>query len=129
MEIGKVALLGIASVVLGLLFKGCREEYALYLSLAAGILILALAGSRLREVVETVELLQENLQLDDGYLKILMKMLLVTYIGQFASAICRDCGNTAVAGQIELFGRLTLAALGTPVFISLLQLITDVLMV
>lgn len=129
MEIYKAALLGIAGVVLGILFKGYREEYTLYLSLTAGILILSLAGNQLKEVVETVRLLQENLQIEDSYIRILMKMLLVTYIGQFAAAVCRDCQNTVIAGQIELFARLMLAALGMPVFVSLLQLITDVLQV
>lgn len=129
MEIYKAALLGIAGVVLGILFKGYREEYTLYLSLTAGILILSLAGNQLKEVVETVRLLQENLQIEDSYIRILMKMLLVTYVGQFAAAVCRDCQNTVIAGQIELFARLMLAALGMPVFVSLLQLITDVLQV
>lgn len=129
MEIYKVALLGIAGVLLGLLFRGYREEYALYLSLTVGVLILYLAGSQLKEVVETVRLLQDNLQIEDSYIRILMKMLLVTYVGQFAASVCRDCSNTAVAGQIELFSRLTLAALGMPVFVALLQLITDVLQV
>lgn len=129
MEIYKAALLGIAGVLLGILFKGYREEYTLYLSLTAGILILSLAGTQLKEVVETVRLLQENLQIEDSYIRILMKMLLVTYVGQFAAAVCRDCHNTVIAGQIELFARLMLAALGMPVFVSLLQLITDVLRV
>ncbi len=36
MDIYRAALLGIAGVLFGLLFKGYREEYSLYLSLAAG---------------------------------------------------------------------------------------------
>ena len=129
MDIYRAALLGIAGVLFGLLFKGYREEYSLYLSLAAGLLILSMAGTVLGEILEAVQLLQENLQIEDSYIRILMKMLLVTYVGQFAAAVCRDCSNSAVAGQIELFARLTLAALGMPVFVALLERITDVLKV
>ena len=57
MEIYKAALIGIAGVLFGLLFKGYREEYTLYLSLTAGILILFLAGTQLKEVAEAVRLL------------------------------------------------------------------------
>ena len=127
MEIYKAAVIGIASVLLGMVFKGHREEYAVYLSLTAGVLILYFAVNKISAVAETVRLLQDELQIDDSYIRILMKMLLVTYVGQFAAAICRDCNNTVVAGQIELFSRLTLAALGVPVFAALLELITDVL--
>ena len=127
MEIYKAAVIGIASVLLGMVFKGHREEYAVYLSLTAGVLILYFAVNKISAVAETVRLLQDELQIDDSYIRILMKMLLVTYVGQFAAAICRDCNNTVVAGQIELFSRLTLAALGMPVFAALLELITDVL--
>ena len=80
MEIYKAALIGIAGVLFGLLFKGYREEYTLYLSLTAGILILFLAGTQLKEVAEAVRLLQESLQIEDSYIRILMKMLLVTYV-------------------------------------------------
>ena len=129
MEIYKVAVTGIGSVLLGLLFRKCKEEYAVYIALAAGLLILCFALGKLGEVVEAVKVLQEELQLEDSYIRILMKMLAVTYIAQFASAICRDSGSSAVAGQIDMFARLTLAALGTPVFVALLKMITDVLSV
>ena len=41
--------------------------------------------------------------------------------------LLKNCNESVVAGQIELFARLTLAALGMPVFVALLQLITDIL--
>ncbi len=129
MEIYKAVLIGVTSVLLGLLFKGGREEYSLYLSLGAGLLLLFMAVSQLQEVIALVQLFQEELNLEEGYLQILFKMLAVTWLCQFAAAICRDCSNSAVAGQIEMFGRLTLAALGAPVFMALLQLITEVLQV
>ena len=72
MEIYKAALIGIAGVLFGLLFKGYREEYTLYLSLTAGILILFLAGTQLKEVAEAVRLLQENLKIEESYIRILM---------------------------------------------------------
>lgn len=129
MEIYKAAVIGTGSVLLGLFFKNCREEYALYISLAAGILILGLAVGRLGELLDTVKLMQKQLGLEESYLRILLKMLAVTYIAQFASAICKDSGNSAIAGQIDLFARLTLAALGVPVFTALISLITGILTV
>ena len=73
--------------------------------------------------------MQKQLGLEESYLRILLKMLAVTYIAQFASAICKDSGNSAIAGQIDLFARLTLAALGVPVFTALISLITGILTV
>lgn len=129
MEIYKVAVTGIGSVLLALLFRKTREDYAVCITLAAGILILYFAAGKLGEVLETVQILQESLNLEEGYIRILLKMLAVTYIAHFAAAICKDSGSSAVAGQIDMFARLTLAALGTPVFVALIRLITDVLTV
>lgn len=84
---------------------------------------------RLGELLDTVKLMQKQLGLEESYLRILLKMLAVTYIAQFASAICKDSGNSAIAGQIDLFARLTLAALGVPVFTALISLITGILTV
>ena len=127
MDVYKVALLGVCGVMLGRFLSGWREEYALYVGLATGLLILLLAAERQVKLWETVRKMETYLPIDPAYMKILLKMLAVAYIGQFAVSLCKDAGNAAVAGQIELFCKLTLAALCAPVLLALLEVITGFL--
>ena len=67
------------------------------------------------------------LRLDTGYLSVMLKMIGITYIAEFSSGICRDAGYQTIAGQIEIFGKLTILALGMPVLLALLETIREFL--
>ena len=50
-------------------------------------------------------------------------MLGITYVAEFASNICKDSGCQTIAAQIQLFGKITVLALGMPVLMTLLRTI------
>lgn len=49
---------------------------------------------------------------------VILKMVGITYIAEFASGICKDAGYQTIAGQIETFAKLTILALGMAGFDS-----------
>ena len=56
-------------------------------------------------------------------MKILFKILGVAYLAEFGSALCKDAGQNAISGQIELVGKLTILAISMPVVTSLFETI------
>ena len=108
MEVVKIIMLGMTGMLLGLLLKGTRPEYSVYLSLAAGICIFMYMTEQLAYLFASVAKLQEYLPLDAKYLAILLKMIGVTYISQFSTGIWKDTGYRAIGGQIEIFAKLYL---------------------
>ena len=54
-------------------------------------------------------------------------MIGITYIGQFASGICKDAGYQATGAQIELFCKLSIMVLSMPVLLALLETIQEFL--
>ena len=51
----------------------------------------------------------------------LMKMFGITYVAEFTSGICKDAGFGALGGQIEIFGKLSILAISTPILLALLE--------
>ena len=51
-------------------------------------------------------------------------MIGISYMTQLAADICRDNGQIAVAGQLEVFCKITIAALGMPVVLTLFEVVT-----
>lgn len=127
MEIIRISIIGIAGIAMAMMVKEIRPEYAIYLSLTAGVLILFFAVGKLSFLVESIQKIQEYIPIESAYITILMKMIGITYIGQFASGICKDAGYSAVAGQIELFGKLSVLAVSMPVVTALLETIYEFL--
>ncbi|MDY3919624.1 MAG: stage III sporulation protein AD [Candidatus Limivivens sp.] len=123
----KIGILGLTGVLTALLLKEVKPGFSAFLSMATCILIFYYTVSKLSYVADTVESLKQYMDLKDAYLKILLKMVGITYIADFSSSLCRDAGYSAVAGQIEFFGKISILALSTPVLTALLETIHEFL--
>lgn len=123
MDIVKVSLLGVCGVMLGFFLKGTRPEYASFITMGVGLVILGLAADKLTYLFASLERMRESLPMDSSYISTLIKMIGITYIGQFSSGICKDAGFSATGAQIELFCRLSVMVLSMPVLLALLETI------
>lgn len=127
MDIIKISLIGVGGVMLGFLLKGTRPEYASFITMGIGIVILGLAVGKLEYLFSSLDKLRKSIPVESGYLSALVKMIGITYIGQFASGICKDAGYQATGAQIELFCKLSIMVLSMPVLLALLETIQEFL--
>lgn len=123
----QIALIGITVVLITILFKNNKPEFALIISLIGCILIFYLGVSKLEIIINTIKKIQNYISLNQTYINILLKIIGITYVAEFSSSICKDCGHTAVANQIEVVGKLTILATGMPILLALLDTINDFL--
>lgn len=121
------AAAGIAAILLALQLKGMKGEYAIYVVMAAGILIFFYGTGRLKVILDGLEQLRGYIKIDSVYLTTLLKMIGITYIGEFASGICRDAGYGSLGSQIEIFGKLTILGTSMPVLLALFTTLERVL--
>lgn len=121
MTVAAIAVIGIVSVILAVQLKTVKGEYGVYLVLGAGLVIFFYALSKLETVVETLKRVQSYIQIDQVYLGVLMKMIGITYITEFASGICKDAGYGSLGGQIEIFGKLSMLAVSMPILLALME--------
>ena len=121
MTIIQAAVLGITAVALAVQLKPLRQEYSVYLILAAGLVFGFLIISRLELILDTVRAIGSQIRVKNIYLGTLLKMVGITYIAEFASGICRDAGFSALGTQVEMFGKLSILAVSAPVLQALLE--------
>ena len=119
----KIAVLGITGILLALFLKETRPVFAVLISMASCMLIFFCAVEKLRYLSESLQQLQSYTNIKGAYVKILFKMIGITYIGQFSAGICKDAGYSAVAGQIEIYERLAVLAISMPILTALLETI------
>ena len=117
----RVTLLGIAGVLLALQLKSLKSEYSIYLCLGVSALIFWYMTEQLGSILEGLEMIQDTLPLNAGYIRTLIKIVGITYIAEFASDLCKDAGYQAVAGQIQMFGKLSVLAVSIPILTALLD--------
>mgnify|MGYP005495258361 FL=1 len=88
-------------------------------------MILGLAVGKLEYLFGTLRQLKDSLPVEQEYLTTLIKMIGITYIGQFSAGICKDAGHQATAAQIELFCRLSVLVQSVPILLALLETIQE----
>lgn len=123
MDVIRIAVLGIAGLVLCLMVKEVRPEYAAYISMGTGLCILLLATGKLQYLMEMIQKMEQYVPIDSTYLYTLLKMIGITYVGQFSAGLCKDAGYSSIAGQIEIFSKLSILAISMPILISLMDTI------
>ena len=123
----KVGILGVAGVLLAIQFKSGKTEYGIYISIALSLAIFYGVFGQLQYLAEMIREIENYIEIDHSYITTLLKMLGITYIADFSSAICKDAGYQAIASQIEIFGKLTVMVLSMPVLYALLNTIREFL--
>lgn len=119
----KIAILGIAVVLLAMPFKNLKGEYSLCISMVGCIFIFYFILKKMEQIISTMEGIIAYLPVESGYFAILIKIIGITYIAEFCSDICKDAGYSTVAGQISMAGKLTVLGISMPIITTLLELI------
>lgn len=127
MEIVKIAAFVLIALSIVLIFKDRRQDLAVQISLAAGILIFFFMIDKLKEVLNVIELFASRANIDAVYIKTVFKVLGIAYIATFCSEICKDAGEGSLASKIEFAGKILILILAIPILMAVLNSILKIL--
>lgn len=125
MELWKLAGIGVIATLLAIKLGTMHPEYSLYISLATCLFVMLYSMQKLDWLVSYVRRLEQLIPLGGDYVRILLKLVGVSYLCDFAACLCRDGGQSAIAGQIEMAGKITILALSMPTVLQLVRTITE----
>lgn len=123
----KIAGLVICGILIYILLKQYRPEFAVISELVCGCLLLWLVADELREVLGAFSSVFSQGGVSSEYLAVLIKIAGVALISQFAADSCRDAGENALALKVEFAGKIIITAAALPVFKGVLGLITGLM--
>lgn len=127
MSIVQIAALGIISVILTLTIKKENPQISILISIVAGIIIFAAVVPRIETVLDIINEISNKFDTQSKYVKLVIKIIGIAYISQFASQICIDAGERAISSKIELAGKVMIMVIAAPVLLSIIELIENIL--
>lgn len=116
-----IALMGVLAALGISWMKGVKPEFGTVMSIAGTVAVFAIGLSRVGYLMDTIEELRGWLPIKETYLKLMLKMMGISFLAEFAANICKDAGCSAIAGQIELFGKISVLVTGMPVVLALFE--------
>ena len=126
-DILKLCGFGLMAVILCAVVKQLRPESAVFVNIAAGLMILIIAVRTLSPSVQAISTLADSAGLSGGFAEVLLKALAISYVTSLSADCARDAGEAALGSKLELAGRVSIAALSLPVFTQLASLITSMI--
>ena len=123
----KVAVFGIVASLIAMKIKTIRPEIAVVIAVISSILLAMYGLKQMEEILTVFEMIRSYSKIPQSYFQILLKLIGISFICEFASNICKDAGQASIAKQIEFAGKLAILIVGLPVFESLLGTIQKLL--
>ena len=126
-EVIKIIGIGMISLIIIIIIKQYRPEFAVYISIIAGILILLISLQKMGEIVSLIRSISEKAGINGEFLKIILKITGIAILAEFAISVCKDSGESAIASKIEMGSKVIIISMSIPIISSLLELMLNIL--
>ena len=127
MEIVQIAALAIISVCLILAVKNQKPEITMLLSIASGITILTMCIPKIEEIINGVDEITRMSGINADSIALLLKVVGIVYITEFAYSACKDAGEEAIAAKVQIAGKIIILGIAMPLMLDILKIITGIL--
>lgn len=124
-RIGGLALVGLVAL---LILRQYKPEWAVFIRMAVTVvsmgIILSMAGTVIAYVTD---LTTGTGGLNGDTWSLLLKALGIAFLTETAASICRDSGETSLAGWVETAGKLEILLLSFPLIRTVMDTVADLL--
>lgn len=125
MEIIKVVGFAIFATMLVVILKEEKKEFAVALSVIAGVMLLLFCISKIDPIINMLYELVEKSGINSSFLVIILKVIGIAYLVELGKNICQDAGQSAIATKLEMAGKIIVVSISLPIFASLISLLVE----
>ena len=127
MEIIKIIGIAFLGIIIVVILKQYRPEFAIYASILAGVLILTLVSDTLFGIIDMIKSIASKNTINSNFLVILMKITGIAILTEFAVSICKDSGESAIASKVDIGGKVLIISLSIPIINALIDTVVKIL--
>ena len=127
MDVVKVIGVAISALIVIIILKQYRPEFAIYVSLIAGSIIIFLIFDKLEGIISLLNNLSNVAGVNGQFLSILIKITGIAFLTEFAVSICNDSGESAIANKVDLGGKVIIISMSVPIISSLLETLLKIM--
>lgn len=126
MEIVKIIGIGFTTLIITILLKEYKKEYAIFAVIIGGIVIFTYSLTTLKNIIEFVQSLARNSNYEN-FIGLLLKITGISILTEYAVSICKDSGESAIANKVDFGGKMLVISLSIPVISTALESLTSLL--
>lgn len=117
----QAALFGIIASIAAMKIKSIRPEIGLAIGLISSLILAMYGLKEMKQILDVFETIRSYSGISKSYFQILLKLIGISFLCEFASNICKDSGQATIGKQIEFIGKLSILVVSIPIFRTLLE--------
>lgn len=117
----KIVILVVTGVFFIVLLKEQKTSMAFVLALAVCIILIFYIVDYGAILLEGLSVFQSYFDSSGYYIKLILKMVGITYLCEFGTQVCKDAGQGAIASQVEMFGKIMILITGLPIVLAIIE--------
>ena len=118
---------GLVTLILSIILKEYRREYAIYVSIIGGLIILSGSLEMLGSIVKFITSISSGTSYNKDLVRLLLKITGISILVQYAVNLCKDSGESAIASKIDLGGKIIIISLSIPVISASMTMLLELL--
>ena len=122
-DIFKIIGVAFVTAIIAVILKGTKPELSFVVTIVGIIIILMFIVDLLQDTMTIFTTISQIAGIENGLLKMLLKIVGIGYLTEFGASILTDFGSVSIADKVILAGKVTIVLLSIPVVESLLRLI------
>lgn len=127
MDIIKIIGIGIMALIIIVIIRQYKPEFAMYVSIISGAIIIFMVLDKITGIITLLTNLSKKTGMNAEYLGILLKITGIAILTEFAVSICKDSGETAIASKVDFGGKIIVISMSIPIISALLELILKII--
>ncbi len=127
MELIRMIGVGLLTAVAALLLRGTKPELSFAVTIVGGVILLIFAIDVMAETFGIFAQIGEQTGIDSALIKILLKIIAIGYLIEFAAGIVEDFGSKSIADKLVFAGKVTIFAVSLPILQAMVSLIGNFL--
>lgn len=127
MDVIKIIGVGLIALIIVVIIKQYKPEFAMYASIIAGIIIIFLSLDKITAIINTLTNLSKKTGINAEFLSILLKITGIAILTEFAVSICKDSGESAIASKVDFGGKIIIVSMSIPIISALLEIIIKII--
>ena len=114
---------GLVTAIAAILLRGSKPELSFAVTIAGCVVILIFTIDLFSQTFSVFSEIGEKTGIDQSLIKIILKIVAVGYLVEFAAGIIEDFGSKSIADKLVFAGKVVIFSVSLPVIRSMIGLI------
>ena len=123
MELIRIIGVGLVTAIAAILLRSTKPELSFAVTVAGRVIILIFSLDILWSTFGIFEQIGEQTGIDNALIRIVLKIIAIGYLVEFAAGVVEDFGSKSVADKLVFAGKVIIFTVSVPIVQTLVSLV------